>query len=95
LWNTGSVCGTFAPDGSFAVTGTQDGKVLVWAMPAREEIVKRIPATLALVEQVLDSSTMQVRIWAELDEVPSWLVPGSSATIVVPIDQSNALRARR
>ena len=33
--------------------------------------------------------------WAELDEVPTWLVSGSSATIVVPINQANALRAGR
>ncbi len=86
LWNSSSTCGAFAPDCRFAVTGTQDGKVLVWSMPDREEITKRIPATLVLVEQTLDSSTLQVRVWAELDEVPAWLVPGSTATIVVPID---------
>jgi hypothetical protein len=76
-----------SPDGTFVVTGAQDGKVLIWPMPSGEEINKRIPAHLTLVEQVIDSSTPQVRAWAELDEVPAWLVPGSTATIVVPLDR--------
>lgn len=95
LGSGGCNCAVFAPDGAFAVTGTADGKLLVWAMPGKDEIEKRIPATLTLVEQTIDGGLMQVRVWAELDEVPSWLVPGSSATIVVPVGKPKALSAGR
>jgi WD40 repeat protein len=79
-WGT-ATCGAFDPAGRFAVTGTQDGKVLVWDMPSREEIELRIPATISLVEHSIEAN--QVRVWADLKESPAWLVPGSKATIVV------------
>lgn len=95
LWTAPSTCGAFSGDGTFVVTGTQDGKVLIWNMPPREEIEKRIPAHIVLVEQTLDSSTLQVRLWAELDEVPAWVVPGSQATIVVALDKPGVKVAGR
>jgi hypothetical protein len=80
--NSPATSGAFDPDGAFAVTGTQDGQVLVWDMPTEKEIHLRIPATISLVEQFQDSAG-QVKVWAELRETPDWLVPGSAATIVV------------
>jgi WD40 repeat protein len=77
-----ATCGAFDPAGRFAVTGTQDGKVLVWDMPSREEIELRIPATISVVGGDIDV-TNQVRVCADLKEPPAWLVPGSKATIVV------------
>jgi WD40 repeat protein len=86
-WAAPITCGAFAPDGSFAVTGTAEGKVLVWPMPGKDEIEKHLPARLTLVEQMLNAGNQQVRIWAELEENPPWLVPNSTATLVIPLNQ--------
>ncbi len=84
IWNHGvATCAAFAPDGSFAVTGTQDHQVLKWAMPGEKEVEKPLMGRLVLVEHALDTRSRQVRVWAELDN-PGWLIPGSPATIVVP-----------
>ncbi len=84
IWMKGAAtCGAFAPeDSSFAVTGTSDHKVLVWAMPSKEEINSRLEAPLTLVEKYIDSQNRDVRVWAEL-EAPEWLLPGMRATMVV------------
>jgi|SRR5579884_3244764 len=85
VWPKGTAtCGAFAPeDSSFAVTGTQDHKVLIWAMPSKEEIDSRLEARLTLVEKYIDTQNRDVRVWAEL-EAPEWLIPGMRATMVVP-----------
>lgn len=78
-----TTCGAFAPeDGSFAVTGTENHKVLVWNMPSKEEIDSRLEARVTLVEKYLDTQSRDVRVWAEL-ESPEWLFPGMHATMVV------------
>jgi hypothetical protein len=102
LWTSPVTCGAFVPStvkeeidkhiSSFIVTGTQDGKVLLWTMPSKEEIDKHIPGKVVLAEPALDSSSLQVRLWVELEEVPSWLMPGSSATIVVPLENRAAAK---
>jgi WD40 repeat protein/biotin carboxyl carrier protein len=84
IWSQGvATCGAFSPDGSFAVTGTQDHQVLLWTMPSEKEVEKPLKARLILVEQALETRSRQVRVWAELDN-PGWLIPGSPATMVVP-----------
>ncbi len=85
VWPKGvATCGAFAPeDSSFAVTGTHDHKVLVWAMPSKEEIDSRLEARLTLVEKYIDTQNRDVKVWAEL-EAPEWLIPGMRATMVVP-----------
>jgi WD40 repeat protein/biotin carboxyl carrier protein len=84
VWSHGPVtCGAFSPDGSFVVTGTQDNRVLVWAMPSAEEVNKRLSAKVTLVERSQDAGSRQVRVRAELDEVPAWLVPGGSAKMII------------
>jgi WD40 repeat protein len=83
IWEGLATCAAFAPDGSFAVTGTQDHQVLIWTMPVEKEVEKPVQAKLVLVEKALDTRTRQVRVWAELDN-PGWLIPGSPATLVVP-----------
>lgn len=83
VWKDTATCGAFAPeDGSFAVTGTLDHKVLVWNMPSKEEIDSRLEARVTLVEKYLDTQSRDVRVWAEL-ESPEWLIPGMHATMVV------------
>jgi WD40 repeat protein len=83
--NSSATCGAFDPDGKFAVTGMQDGHVLIWKMPSQEEIEVRVPATISMVGKDIEGSGSQVRVWAELKDPPAWLVPGSTATIVVPM----------
>ncbi len=84
VWTKGpATCGAFAPEDSFVVTGTQDHQVLVWVMPEKKEVESRLDGHLILVEKHLDTQSRQVRVWAELQETPSWLIPGSRATIVV------------
>jgi WD40 repeat protein len=83
IWQGAVTCGAFAPeDSSFAVTGTEDHKVLVWTMPSKEEIDSRLEARLTLVEKYIDTRNRDVRVWAEL-EAPEWLIPGMRATMVV------------
>jgi WD40 repeat protein len=74
--------GAFAADGSFAVTGTLDHKVLVWSMPSKEEVESRLEARLTYLERSLDTRSRHVRVWAEL-EGPEWLLPGMQATMVI------------
>jgi WD40 repeat protein len=82
-WASGpATCGAFAPDSSFAVTGTQDNRVLVWPMPAREEIERKLTGRVTLVEQSHETASPQVRVWAELEN-PGWLLPGGTATMVI------------
>lgn len=85
IWNTPhgtATSGAFFPDGSHAVTGTQDHKVLVWAMPEQKEIDSRLEAQVQLVDKYLDTQSRHVRVWAELDN-PGWLIPGMKATMVL------------
>jgi WD40 repeat protein len=85
VWTTGAAtCGAFSPDGTFAVTGTADNQVLVWAMPDAKEY-QSLPARLTYVEDFLDSSQNKVQVRAELEN-PGWIIPGPAtrATLVVP-----------
>jgi WD40 repeat protein len=84
LWNSApATCGAFAPQGGFAVTGTQDHQILVWQLPTDKEASEEVPAFLTYVEEFLDSSLQKVTIRAELEN-PGWLIPGSTATMVIP-----------
>jgi hypothetical protein len=82
-------CAAFAPDGSFAVTGTEDRHVLVWSVPPPEELDRQITAELTLVERAVESGGNQVRIWAEFDNPrgPTRLLPGTPVTLVIPPTQ--------
>jgi WD40 repeat protein len=83
LWSTGTVnCAAFAPDGTFAVTGTSDQKVLVWSMPKPEE-VQSIKAQLRYVEEFQENTQQKVAIHAWFKN-PGWIMPGGSAAIVIP-----------
>jgi WD40 repeat protein len=78
-----ATCGAFAPDGSFVVSGTKDRCVLVWGMPSREEVERRLTAQLTPVEPFVGSTGGRARVWAEMKN-PGWLVPGGTATMVIP-----------
>jgi WD40 repeat protein len=86
VWTAGAAtCGAFSPDGKFAVTGTADNQVLVWAMPDAQEVEQSLKARLTYVEDFLDSSSNKVQVRAELDN-PGWIIPGPAtrATLVIP-----------
>jgi hypothetical protein len=82
-WSSSETCGAFDPMGRFAVTGTQDNRVLVWQMPDRLEVEKPLPGELTFVEEFLDVSARKLAIRATVEN-PGWVIPGASATIVVP-----------
>jgi WD40 repeat protein len=81
--NAGANGAAFAPDGSFVVAGTQDQKVLVFDMPKADEIERNLIGEIYYVEKALDSNAHQVRVWATLKDVPEWLTPGGTATMVI------------
>jgi WD40 repeat protein len=84
VWTSDVItCAAFSPDSMFAVTGTRDHQVLVWEMPSKTELQTTLTAQLFFVEEFLDSSLKTVTIRAEMKK-PDWVVPGGSATIVVP-----------
>lgn len=78
-------CAAFAPDGSFAVTGTQDNKVLVWGLPDDQEIKRQITATIDYVDPSIESADRKVRIWADKLVVPQGvrLLAGETVTLVI------------
>jgi WD40 repeat protein len=78
-----ATCAAFAPDNSFVVAGTKDRQVLVWPLPTTEEIERQWLAELTLVERSVDSSSRQVRIWAEVANSKGQLLPGTSVTIAI------------
>jgi WD40 repeat protein len=85
VWTSGKENATaYAPDAKFIVTGTHDNQVLIWAMPDPKQIEERLTGKVSLVDKTLDASSRQVRIWAEVDNKAGWLVPGGTATIVIP-----------
>jgi WD40 repeat protein len=73
----------FAPDGSFVVAGTRDGRVLVWSVPVGMELAQPQTGEITLIERTLEASTRQVRIWAEFDNADGALLAGSTVTLIV------------
>jgi WD40 repeat protein len=85
LWISGTAtCGAFDPSGNFAVTGTSDHRILVWDLPKKEESEKPLPAQLTYVEDFLDTGLKKLNVRATLLEAKDWVIPGSSASLVVP-----------
>jgi WD40 repeat protein len=79
-----ATCAAFAPDGSCVVTGTRDRHVLVWALPPLAEIEHQLQARVTLVEQSVESSARQVRVWAEFanpDGPERRLLPGTTVSL--------------
>jgi WD40 repeat protein len=85
IWQSGTITSAaFAPNGAFIASGTQDHQVLLWKMPERQEVEEQLKGRLVLVEKHLETSSREVRVWAELNR-PKWeLIPGGRATMVIP-----------
>jgi WD40 repeat protein len=78
-----ATCAAWAPDGSFVVVGTRDRQVRVWPVPTRQEIECQRTAEVTLVERAVETSTRQVRVWAELPNPDGQLLPGTTGTLVL------------
>jgi WD40 repeat protein len=74
-------CGAFSPNSSFVVTGTQNRNVVVWPMPDKEDIERRLFARVVVLDPEVTSG--QVLVTAELENPPSYLLPGDTVTMVV------------
>lgn len=77
-------CAAFSPDGSYAVVGTQDNRVLVFARPEKADMERQYPAVIKLLDPSVESTDRKVRIWAELPNPGMPLLPGDTVTIVIP-----------
>jgi WD40 repeat protein len=89
IWNgSPTTCAAFSPHTEtargFIVTGTRDGRVVVWPLPGADEFTQPLKARIISTEEVLSSGT-QVRIQAEIIDNPGkvHLVVGNTATLVV------------
>jgi WD40 repeat protein len=69
----------------FAVTGTKDGQIYLWAVPPAAQVDQRLLGTVTLIESSVDSAH-QARIWVEVDNLDPErrLTTGEAVTIVVP-----------
>lgn len=77
-----ATCAAFAPDGSFAVTGTKDRQIYVWDVPTKEEVEQVITAEIVFIDPSVEASARQVRVWAELANPGHKLMPGTTVTMV-------------
>ncbi len=84
LWSGNITCGAFAPGGKLAATGTADNRVLVWQLPESVEVEKPLDGQLTFVEEFLDTSLRKLTIRATVDNRGGWVIPGATATVVVP-----------
>jgi WD40 repeat protein len=79
-----ALCGAFAPDSTFAVTGTQDSRVLVWEMPGKDETNREIRAKVILRDPTIDTDR-KARLWAILAKPEGIDLPaGDTVNIVIP-----------
>jgi WD40 repeat protein len=79
----GATCAAWAPDGSFVVVGGSDQQVRVWPVPPTPSCEQRLTAEVTLLERAVETSTRQVRIWAELLNPDGRLLPGTTVTLVL------------
>jgi WD40 repeat protein len=78
-------CAAFAPDGSFAVTGTVDSKVMVWRAPPETETKQEMAGTLTFTSSSMDAADRKVRIWADVTNIGDVrLLAGDTVTLVIP-----------
>jgi WD40 repeat protein len=86
---TSATCAAFAPDGSFAVTGTQDHKVMVWRIPPEAEAKQEYTGTLTFTSASMDPAEGKIRIWADLTNAGAdKLLSGETVTLVIPPPES-------
>src|SRR5205085_8314270 len=79
-----ATCAAFAPDGTFAATGTQDSRVLIWMIPTKSETDRVLNANVTLRDPTIDTER-KARLWAVLAKPDGINLPaGDTVTIVIP-----------
>lgn len=76
-------CAAWAPDGSFVAIGARDCQVRIWPIPSPGASKPLPTAEVTLIERAVESSTRQVRLWAELPNSDGRLLPGTTVTLVL------------
>jgi WD40 repeat protein len=69
----------------FAVTGTREGQVLLWAIPSNQQVKdekKVLKGTIILRDEFVDPISKQARVWVEVDNIKGQLTPGEVVTVV-------------
>ncbi len=69
---------------TFAVTGTKDGQIYLWAIPTKDLADQKLKGKVSLKELFIEPSTRQARLWVEIDNKDGLLTPGETTTVVVP-----------
>lgn len=89
IWVDGpSTCAAFDPQGGFAVTGTRDRHVLIWNLPSAEEAKEQTAnGKIWRIDQVLDTSSRQLRIVVDVDKPSDRLIAGDKANIVIDLNK--------
>jgi WD40 repeat protein len=75
----------FAENG-FIVVGTERGDIHLWARPPKAEIERRWTAKISYIEDSIDPTGRQRKIWATLENDPigpTRLKPGGTAALVI------------
>ncbi len=83
-----ATCGAFAPDGSFAVTGTSDYRVLVWGIPNKPDLDRMLTGTVTFVDTSINPADRKARVWAELpNPKDNPLNEGDTVTLVIEVPE--------
>jgi WD40 repeat protein len=83
--NSAPTCAAFAPDSSFAVTGTQDHKVMVWRIPPEAETKQEYTGNLTFTSSSVDPAEGKLRIRADLTNAGAdKLLSGETVTLIIP-----------
>ncbi|MBI1918513.1 MAG: HlyD family efflux transporter periplasmic adaptor subunit [Planctomycetes bacterium] len=85
IWrDSPTTCAAFAPQAPFVVTGTRDRNVVLWGMPAEDELREpEANATIINVGNFQENSTKPVRVIADVFTPTPGLMPNGTATMVV------------
>jgi WD40 repeat protein len=82
IWKGAPItCGAFAPDNSFAVTATQDGQIVPWILPSKEDIEQQLTAHIVTAIPTDTGYSRILLLKAEMEN-PGYLSPGDKASMV-------------
>src|SRR5262249_61603795 len=71
-------CGVFSPDGQYAVVGTKDNRVLVFARPEKAKMDRVITGKISRIDASIDSPDRKVNVWADVPNPDKILMPGDT-----------------